>query len=209
MPGRSLRIATFLAPNLLSVYALAARAIERALGQPVELIVGSSYDQLREEVDVAFVCGLAYIELERQGKAPVEPIAAPVLNGDRYGGRPVYYSDVIVRRDSPIRSFAELRGRSWSFNEPLSHSGYGITRYWLLKLGETAGYFSQVVESGFHERSIRMVCAGEVDASAIDSQVLAVALRERPELAERLRVVESFGPSTIQPVVAARRLSRS
>jgi phosphonate transport system substrate-binding protein len=46
-----------------------------------------------------------------------------------------------------------------------------------------------------------------VDASAIDSQVLSVALREYPELAARLRVVEALGPSTIQPVVAARRLS--
>jgi phosphonate transport system substrate-binding protein len=36
--------------------------------------------------------------------------------------------------------------------------------------------------------------------------VLAVALRDRPELAGRLRVIESLGPSTIQPFVASRRL---
>jgi ABC-type phosphate/phosphonate transport system substrate-binding protein len=44
-----------------------------------------------------------------------------------------------------------------------------------------------------------------VDAAAIDSQVLAVELRDHPELAG-LRVVGSFGPSTIQPVVAASNL---
>src|SRR5262249_59684045 len=43
-------------------------------------------------------------------------------------------------------------------------------------------------------------------ASAIDSQVLAVELRDRPELAERIRVIDALGPSPIQPVVAATRL---
>jgi phosphonate transport system substrate-binding protein len=62
-----------------------------------------------------------------------------------------------------------------------------------------------VVEAGFHQRAIRLVHSGAVDAAAIDSQVLAIELRDHPELAG-LRVVGSFGPSTIQPVVAASRL---
>jgi phosphonate transport system substrate-binding protein len=45
-----------------------------------------------------------------------------------------------------------------------------------------------------------------VDAAAIDSQVLAIELRDHPGLGAGLRVIGSFGPSTIQPVVAARRL---
>jgi phosphonate transport system substrate-binding protein len=81
-----------------------------------------------------------------------------------------------------------------------------VTRYWLVRLGETNGYFGKVIQAGFHERSIRLVASGEVDASAIDSQVLAVAFREYPELASQLRVIETLGPSTIQPVVASRRL---
>jgi ABC-type phosphate/phosphonate transport system substrate-binding protein len=44
-----------------------------------------------------------------------------------------------------------------------------------------------------------------VDAAAIDSQVLAIELRDHPQLAG-LRVIGAFGPSTIQPVVAANRL---
>jgi phosphonate transport system substrate-binding protein len=36
--------------------------------------------------------------------------------------------------------------------------------------------------------------------------VLEVTLREQPALRSHLRVVESLGPSTIQPVVVARRL---
>jgi phosphonate transport system substrate-binding protein len=133
-------------------------------------------------------------------------VAAPVLEGERYGGRPIYFSDVIVHRDSPFRSFLDLRGRSWAYNEPLSHSGYGITRYHLVQMGETNGFFGEVVEAGFHQEAIRMVARGEVDGSAIDSQVLAIELRDHPDLADRLRVVEALGPSTIQPVAVSKRV---
>jgi phosphonate transport system substrate-binding protein len=207
MPTPTLRFATYLAPNMLPVYRFITRRVAERLGCATELTVGSCYNQLGPEADVGFICGLPYVELARRPVPPVEPLAAPVLRGERYGGRPVYFSDVIVRRDSPFRCFADLRGCTWAYNEPSSHSGYGLTRYWLARLGETRGFFGRVVEAGWHERSIRLVAGGAVDASAIDSQVLAIALREHPELASRLRVVAEFGPSTIQPVVAARRLS--
>jgi phosphonate transport system substrate-binding protein len=202
MPPRTLRFVSYLAPNLLPVYGFIARHVGACLGRPTELRAGGHYGELADPPEVAFLCGLPYVEHARR----VEPVAAPVLRGARYGGRPVYFSDVIVRRDSPFRSFADLRGQSWSFNEPHSQSGYGITRHHLLRLGETDGYFGRVVEAGFHERSIRLVCSGAVAASAVDSQVLAVALRDRPELAAGLRVIASLGPSPIQPVVVARRL---
>jgi phosphonate transport system substrate-binding protein len=189
----------------LPFYQFITRYLGDELGRPTELAVGSSYEELAG-ADVAFVCSLPYVELTRRGPPVVEPLAAPVLRGERYGGKPIYFSDVVVRRDSPFHSFADLRGRSWAYNEPLSQSGYGITRYHLARQGQTNGYFGRVVESGWHERSLRLVCAGEVDASAIDSHVLAVALRDEPELARRLRVIAALGPSSIQPVVASRRL---
>ena len=144
----SLRFISFLAPNMLSVYAFVAGYVAERLGVTTELTVGASYDEVAERMDVGFLCGLAYVELVRDGLCPMEPIAAPVLGGQRYAGRPIYYSDVIVRHDSPFQSFADLRGRSWSFNEPYSHSGYGIARYHLLRLGETNGYFGAVIEAG-------------------------------------------------------------
>jgi phosphonate transport system substrate-binding protein len=205
--GGPLRFATFLAPNMLPVYRMLAARIGERLGRPVELVVGSSFDQFeRGEVDLGVICGLPYVWLADRRPAPVEPLAAPVLAGDRYGGRPVYWSDVIVRRDSPIACLEELRGRSWAFNEPASHSGHTVTLYGLVRMGARPGFFARVVEAGFHQRAIRLVAGGAVDAAAIDSQVLAVELRDHPRLADRLRVVDAFGPSTIQPVVAASRL---
>jgi phosphonate transport system substrate-binding protein len=208
-PLDRLRFGTYLASNdtAVSLYELVTEEVGRRLGLSTELVVETSYESCERDLnEVCFVCSLPYVTLERRGVDLAVPVAAPVLEGERYGGRPIYFSDVIVRRESPFRSFTNLRGRSWAYNEPLSHSGYGITRYHLVQLGETGGFFGEVVEAGFHRRAIRMVASGEVDGAAIDSQVLAMELRDDPELADRVRVVETLGPSTIQPVAVSRRV---
>ena len=202
-----MRFVTFLAPNMLPVYRFLADRISDRLGRPVELAVGRSFDQFEQgEADLGVICGLPYVWLAARRPPPVEPLAAPVLAGPRYGGRPIYYSDVIVGRDRPITRLEELRGCSWAYNEPASHSGHTVTLYSLVRLGARPGFLGPVVEAGFHQRAIRLVAGGTVDAAAIDSQVLAIELRDHPGLQTALRVVGCFGPSTIQPVVAASRL---
>ena len=207
MTGDPIRFVTFLAPNMIGVYRFVADYVGRKVGARTELTVGSSFDQfVAGEADVGFICGLPYVLLARESPPPVRLLAAPLLQGKRYGGRPIYFSDVIVHVDSPYRSFSDLRGRSWAFNDPDSHSGYNVTRHRLVSMGETRGFFGRVVEAGSHQRSIRMVRRREVDAAAIDSQVLAVELRDHPELGAQLRIIDVLGPAGIQPVVAASSL---
>ena len=195
---------------MFPVYQAIVNYVGQRLGCSTSLVVGESFATFAaDEVDAGFICGLPYIELADQAPPAVVPLAAPVLKGARYQGRPVYFSDVIVRQDSPFRSFADLRGARWSYNDSDSHSGYNLTRYELVRRGETRGYFGTVVAAGWHQESIRWVAEGKVNASAIDSQVLAIAIRDAPDLGARLRVIATFGPSTIQPVVAATRLSEA
>jgi phosphonate transport system substrate-binding protein len=204
-----LRFGTYLASNdtAIDLYELVTEEIGRRLGLPTELVIETSYESCeKDQNEVCFVCSLPYVTFERRGLDLAVPVAAPVLEGERYEGKPIYFSDVIVHTDSPFRSFLDLRGRSWAYNEPLSHSGYGLTRYHLVRLGETNGFFGDVVEAGFHREALRMVARKEVDGSAIDSQVLAVELRNHLGLVEQVRVVESLGPSTIQPVAVSRRV---
>jgi phosphonate transport system substrate-binding protein len=84
----------------------------------------------RGDIQVCWICGLPYVK-----KNNVDLLAAPVMSDPRYGGKPVYYSDVVVRADSSFRSFEDLRGVRWAYNEPGSHSGYNVTRYYLAKDG--------------------------------------------------------------------------
>jgi phosphonate transport system substrate-binding protein len=210
MAKRTLHAVTFLAPNMLPVYRFMMKYLGDQLGCEIELRVGANYNEIFQ-ADLAFICGLPYVlhTHPRFSASPIEALSAPVLQGERFQNRPIYFSDVIVHRDSPFHAFADLRGCSWAYNEPQSQSGYGITRYWLAKLGEINGYFGKVVEAGFHQKAIRKVLNREVDASAIDVQVLAVELRQHPQLTEQLRVIDSLGPSTIQPLAAASHLSKA
>jgi phosphonate transport system substrate-binding protein len=210
MAKHTLLAVTFLAPNILPVYQFTMDYIGKKLDCDIQLVIGTNYEETYE-ADLSFICGLPYVlrTTPRVDPSPIEAVAAPVLRGERYQGKPIYFSDVIVHRNSPYQSFADLRGCSWAYNEPESQSGYGITRYWLAKMGATGGYFGRVVEAGFHQTAIRMVGRGEVGAAAIDSQVLAVELRDHPHLANELRVIASLGPSTIQPLAAARHLPAS
>ena len=188
---------------MTSTYAEVAARVGHRLGTPAALVEGASLDQLRRaSVDVAFLCGLPYVRLGREQPGMLRLLAAPVLDEPRYGGRPVYFSDVIVRRDSPCQSFDDLRGRSWAHNVGDSYSGCLLSRYALHEMGETEAFFSHVTFSGGHQESIRWVVDGEVSASAIDSHVLGVERRRNPGLDRQLRVIAVLGPSAIPPVVA-------
>lgn len=203
----TLRWLSFLAPVLEPVYREIGLALGQDLGLEVQVEQGQDYSQLdQERVDLVFLCSLPHLQRSRGPQPAYEAVAAPVLQGSRYGGKPIYYSDVIVHEDSPYRRFEDLRGARWVYNETLSQSGYGIVRYKLIQMGETAGFFGEVLESGFHERSIEWVRRGRVDASAIDSHVLAMVARTHPEGLRGLRAIDSLGPSTIQPLAASRDL---
>jgi phosphonate transport system substrate-binding protein len=200
---KPLVFANFLAPNMTSVYADVAARVGRALGVPAQLTEGKDWEQLRDgSVDVAFLCGLPYVRLVGERPGMLQPLAAPVLDEARYQDQPVYFSDVIVRRDSPFRSFGDLRGRNWAYNEPGSFSGCLLVRHHLLQLGETEAFFGRLKFTGRHQESIRQVRSGEVDASAVDSQVLGVERLRDPDLAGEIRVIAILGPSTIPLVVA-------
>ena len=60
MLRRRIRFATYLAPNMFAVYGFITRYIGDKLGCLTELVVGSSYDRLIEDAEVAFVCDVAW-----------------------------------------------------------------------------------------------------------------------------------------------------
>jgi phosphonate transport system substrate-binding protein len=133
-------------------------------------------------------------------------LAAPVMGGRRYVGRAVYYSDIVVRRESAFRSFEDLRGAAWSYNEPGSHSGYTLPLSHLALRGERDGYFRRAEQSGSHQVSLRLVAIGRVDAAAIDSIVLERERAVGSLAAAAVRVIETLGPSPAPPAVVHRNV---
>jgi phosphonate transport system substrate-binding protein len=204
---------SLMADNATTFYRALASYLERHLHIAIRVEETLPWQQrqqmlLRGDAHLGVMCGLQYVVAADEGAQPgVKLLVAPIMCGHRYASRPVYFSDVVVRSDSFIRSFADLRGAAWAYNEPTSQSGYNITRYTLATRGETGAYFSRVVFAGSHQRSLALVLDGSVDAAAIDSVVLERELHERVGLAQRLRVVDTFGPSPSPPVVVSRRVT--
>lgn len=151
------------------------------------------------EIHIGWVCGLPYVQKADCDPPFVELLAAPIMSGTRYGGRAVYFSDVVTRADSPFRTFEDLQGTVWAFNEPNSHSGYTITRYFLAVRGERNGFFGKIFESGSHQNSLRWLLERRIDATAVDSTVLETELAAHPQLARQLRRIITLGPSPIPP----------
>lgn len=207
-PSTTLRFANFLSPILQGTYEQIALYAGQCLGLPTTLHTGQSLAEFASgQADVGFLCGLLYVRLKQQEDCPVELLAAPVLSPGRYANRPIYFSDVVVRRNSPYTSFEHLQGRIWAYNEPASHSGCNLVCYSLLERRKSPHYFGQSIKSGSHLASLQMVLDGEVDATAIDSHILDVVLQRNPALAAQLRVIDMLGPSAIPPIVVAKRLA--
>ena len=211
-PDAPLHLLSYLSPSLPEgLFELLAEAIAAATGRSTTLDFETRVSGPVPETDpfasgradAAFVCGPSYALLRSAG-VPVEVVpAAAVFDDPRNQGHPVYFSDVVVRRDHPARALADLEGAVWTYNDRQSLSGWHrmLARLATLGLGAPERFFSRIVPSGAHVRSIELVSRGEADVSAVDSNVLLLERRRDPELDGRLRVLESWGPTAIQPVL--------
>lgn len=202
-----LRIASCQAPNADAIGRAVAEYLRSGLGVAVEWVDGipwqERYAQLeRSEVHLCWICGAPYVRLRERGVA-VELAAAPVFRGARYGGSAVYFSDVVVRKESAAQGFADLRGCHWGYNERGSLSGYECVRGALLGYGGERDFFGRVTEAGSHENALRLIRSGAIDAAAIDTTVLEEEVRQHPEIAAEIRVVHTIGPSPMPPWVTA------
>src|SRR2546421_7491320 len=165
--------ASLAADNAAPFYRRVAEYLSKALERPVRLVEDVPWQEREHWLSsgrAAFgvVCGLQYV----LARDYLEVLAAPVMRGPRYLDRPVYFSDVVVRADSPVRRFEDLSGARFAINEPTSHSGYGVLCYTLAERALDWSFFREAVESGAHERSLELVLAAEAEAAAIDSTVL-------------------------------------
>lgn len=153
------------------------------------------------EIEIAWLCGLPYIQRADQPGSNVELLAAPVMMGERYNNQPIYFSDVVVRGDSPYDVFCDLAGVTWAYNERTSHSGYNVVRYHLAEIQQPKDFFGQVIDAGSHENALQLLLKGDIEATAIDSTVLETEIRNHPEYEAQIRVIETLGPSPIPPFV--------
>ena len=208
---QKLFISTCQAPNSEFLCRDLAPLLSRSLGIPVEARLDIPWQERERlldvgEISLCWICGLPYVRKADQDSPGVRPLVAPVMSAPRYQELPVYFSDVVVRKDSRFKIWEDVGGAAWAYNEPGSHSGYNVVRSELARRGKPSGFFGRVLESGSHQNSLRMILDHEIDASAIDSTVLELELLNDPELRNQIRIIDSFGPSPIPPWVTSTNL---
>lgn len=212
-PTRPVRFASFLGENAFEFYRQVVEHIGQVSGVPTTMLteVSAGMEALFNEarLEAAFGCGLPYVWKAAEAQPSVRLMAAPVLPAARYHDQPIYFSDIIVRSQSPYQTFEDLRGAVFAYNQTVSFSGYVLPLYYLGQSGRLGGFFGRVIESGSHATSMDWVESGQAEAAAIDSVVLEMEWHQHPERAARLRVIESLGPAGMPPVTTTTRLAEA
>jgi phosphonate transport system substrate-binding protein len=210
-----IRFVTYLSPSIpQALFEALADHVQRSLGhEGVSLRVesqasgpqkGGECSSFAEEADVAFMCTPSFVWLRDLRPPPAELLGVlPVFDDERNQGKPVYFCDVVVRKDAPIHALSGLQGGSWAYNDACSLSGYYSLLNKLAELDTDESFFDNVFCSGSHLNSIEAVLNGKADAAAIDSNVLRI---QAPDIRKELRTIESWGPYPIQPVVVSSAL---
>ena len=200
-----LKLISYLAPSIpTDFFTLVARHLEDATGHAADVsfetrisgpLDGDDDPFADGRADVGFICSPSFRFL--RSRSPLELLPLPVPLDPRSAGQPVYFADVVVHAASPVQRFEDLRGAVWGYNDRNSRSGW----FSMLERTGRETFFSRLVHAGSHLRSLDLILAGEIDAAAIDSNTLALRRRLNPALADQLRVLESWGPFPIQPVI--------
>ena len=136
-----------------------AKALNEATGLFFEVSVPTSYPATVEEMcaspdnTMGFIPGIGYILANQLCGVDV---AFKAIRR----GLDVYWSQVLVPRDSDIQSLEDLDGKKWAYPEPLSGSGYVVPLGMLNAAGVEPG---EVLEAGGHPQAVQALLNDEVD----------------------------------------------
>jgi ABC-type phosphate/phosphonate transport system substrate-binding protein len=156
----------------------------------------------RDDLGCVFMCGYPWAMREDRPHL----LAAPVPSPPRYGGRAVYFTDFIVRADSPFKTLEDTFGGCIAYSAEHSHSGYNAARFHLLsyRRADRPALYSRVL-GPLHRQVpvIDAVISGQADVAPIDGYALDLLHRHGSERARQVRVVATTVDAPSAPLVAS------
>lgn len=148
-----------------------AEYLSIVLGRPVTLQLEHSYDEhvnsiRKGTMDIAFIGPAAYVKLTKlYGKVPV--LAAFEVKGAR-----TYKGVIVVREGSPIKTLAQLKGKTFAFGDSKSTMGHIVPRYLMLKAGVNITSLAAYDYMSNHDNVALGVLTGNFDAGALKDDIL-------------------------------------
>ncbi|MGL4241026.1 MAG: phosphonate ABC transporter substrate-binding protein [Beijerinckiaceae bacterium] len=155
------------AEGVVNRYTPFTEYLTRELGVKVTLRVASDYAAVIEgqragNIHIAHYGPAAFARALAVG-SPVEAFGQQI-NVDGSRG---YYSVFYVRKDSPIRSIADAKGKNLCLVDPNSASGNQVPRFALTKQGiDVDTHFAKTVYTGSHENAIIALQQGQCELAA-------------------------------------------
>lgn len=196
-------VAAILSPQgTVASYQALLNYLGEKLGVPVQMVQRRTYQEINEliakgSIDLAFVCTGAYLA----GAKDMTVLVVPQINGAT-----TYRAVILASKKSGVRSFAELRGKSFAFSDPMSNTGFAYPQSLLAAISESAEtYFSRTIFTYSHDRTISAIAEGLAVAGSVDELVYRHALKRDPTLAETLIVLQHSEEFPMPPVVVPRK----
>lgn len=177
-------------------------ALQQQLGMPVKPFVATDYNGVIEalrakKLDVACLGPFSYVLAS--SVAEVEAFSVAVT---KKTGQSAYRSVILARKESGLRSVAELKGRNFAFVDPSSASGHLFPKAGLQQTGlDPETYFGRVVFSGSHDASILAVANRKVDAAAVADRIFNSAVAKGTVKQDDFVVLWSSRPIPESPMV--------
>lgn len=155
----------------------------------------------RQDLGMAMMCGLPYSQ--RQPRPQL--VAAPVPSPARYADQPVYFTDIVVRADSPHRKLEDTFGGVVGYTLEDSMSGYVALRRHLRQY--RAAYDKPLYRAAVGglvnaRQVIEALMAGKIDVGPLDGYYYDLLRRNEPQTAAQVKVIAVTEAAPIPPLVA-------
>jgi phosphonate transport system substrate-binding protein len=153
-----------------------------------------------QELDFAFICSGAYVDAK-------EDFNAEILVVPQIKGKSSYHAYIIVRNDSGLARFEDLKGHDFAYTDPLSNTGCLYPRYLVKKMNlPEEMFFSRMIYTYAHDYSIQAVENKIVDAASVDSLIFDYLKVSSPQKVANLSVIKKSVPFGIPPAVVHRKI---
>lgn len=200
-------ISTMISPvETFNLYKDLIDYISVKLGVPIEFKQRKTYSEVNNllkenKLDFAFICTGAYVQ--EKDELPVELLVVPVIES-----RPFYNAYVIVNKQSNIKTFDDLAGKSFAFTDPLSNTGYLFVVNLLKEKGTNPEkFFSKTIFTYAHDYSIQAVARNLVDGATVDGLVYNFLEHASPEKISSTKIIMKSKNFGIPPFVVRKGMN--
>ena len=186
---------------------------EKETGAKWELYTASDYSgvmnaMIAGQIHLAWLSGFSYCQTHMDSKGGVEPLVAAQEPDGTMG----YVAVIVVKAESPYKTFEDLKGKVVARTDPLSGSGYLIPTAAFRAMGKPVDEYFNSPLSGGHPQSVLGVLKGTYDGAftwtSKDDNIgnLRMMMNKGLLKREQIRVIWESPPLPSPPVVIRKDL---